>query len=109
MAGDKKSLFESDTKNRISLCNHNKTPRARYLPNGHKWQRRFWEHTILNDADYAVHMDYIHYNPVKHGWAIAVKNLPKGHKGQFKFSSLSQNGCLSIKLGGVGLGIVGSW
>jgi putative transposase len=29
------------------------------------WQRRFWEHTIHNDADYAAHMDYIHYNPVK--------------------------------------------
>lgn len=30
------------------------------------WQRRFWEHTIRDDADYAVHMDYIHFNPVKH-------------------------------------------
>ena len=31
------------------------------------WQRRFWEHTIRDDADYARHVDYIHYNPVKHG------------------------------------------
>ncbi len=31
------------------------------------WQRRYWEHTIRNDRDYAVHMDYIHFNPVKHG------------------------------------------
>jgi putative transposase len=31
------------------------------------WQRRFWEHTIRDDRDYAVHMDYIHFNPVKHG------------------------------------------
>ena len=30
------------------------------------WQRRFWEHTIRDDADYAAHMDYIHFNPVKH-------------------------------------------
>jgi putative transposase len=30
------------------------------------WQRRFWEHTIRDDRDYAVHMDYIHFNPVKH-------------------------------------------
>ncbi|TCV77439.1 hypothetical protein EDE11_1281 [Methylomonas methanica] len=40
------------------------------------WQRRYWEHTIINDADYAAHMDYIHYNPVKHGWAVTVKDWP---------------------------------
>ena len=31
------------------------------------WQRRFWEHCICNDTDFANHIDYIHYNPVKHG------------------------------------------
>lgn len=31
------------------------------------WQRRYWEHTIRDDRDYAAHMDYIHFNPVKHG------------------------------------------
>lgn len=31
------------------------------------WQRRFWEHTIRDDRDYAAHMDYVHFNPVKHG------------------------------------------
>ena len=30
------------------------------------WQRRFWEHTIRNEQDYKRHVDYIHYNPVKH-------------------------------------------
>ena len=30
------------------------------------WQRRYWEHLIKNDADYAAHMDYVHINPVKH-------------------------------------------
>ena len=30
------------------------------------WQRRFWEHAIRNDADLARHVDYIHFNPVKH-------------------------------------------
>lgn len=40
------------------------------------WQRRFWEHTIINDEDYASHMDYIHYNPVKHGWVKTVKDWP---------------------------------
>jgi putative transposase len=31
------------------------------------WQRRFWEHTIRDENDLQNHMDYIHYNPVKHG------------------------------------------
>ena len=38
------------------------------------WQRRFWEHAITDDRDYAAHIDYIHYNPVKHGWAKAAKD-----------------------------------
>ena len=32
------------------------------------WQRRFWEHLIRNEEDWRRHMDYIHYNPVKHGY-----------------------------------------
>jgi putative transposase len=31
------------------------------------WQHRFWEHTIRDDRDYQTHMDYLHFNPVKHG------------------------------------------
>ncbi|MBV8398555.1 MAG: transposase [Acetobacteraceae bacterium] len=31
------------------------------------WQRRYWEHTIRDDRDFAAHMDYPHFNPVKHG------------------------------------------
>lgn len=31
------------------------------------WQRRYWEHQIRDEADYQCHMDYVHYNPVKHG------------------------------------------
>jgi putative transposase len=32
------------------------------------WQRRFWEHCIRDEDDWRRHMDYIHYNPVKHGY-----------------------------------------
>jgi putative transposase len=31
------------------------------------WQRRFWEHLIRDDEDLSRHVDYIHFNPVKHG------------------------------------------
>ncbi|WP_028315322.1 REP-associated tyrosine transposase [Desulfatibacillum aliphaticivorans] len=33
------------------------------------WQKRFWEHAIRNEEDFIKHADYIHYNPVKHGYA----------------------------------------
>lgn len=40
------------------------------------WQRRFWEHTIRNEIDYENHLNYIHYNPVKHGLALKVADWP---------------------------------
>ncbi|HEB86371.1 MAG TPA: transposase [Gammaproteobacteria bacterium] len=40
------------------------------------WQRRFWEHTIRDENDWRRHMDYIHYNPVKHGHARSPGEWP---------------------------------
>ena len=40
------------------------------------WQRRFWEHTIRDETDFARHIDYIHYNPVKHGLVPQVCDWP---------------------------------
>jgi putative transposase len=40
------------------------------------WQRRYWEHQIHDDADFARHMDYVHYNPVKHGLVEQVRDWP---------------------------------
>ena len=40
------------------------------------WQRRFWEHQIRDDDDMARHVDYTHWNPVKHGLVKAVKDWP---------------------------------
>jgi putative transposase len=34
------------------------------------WQRRYWEHTLRDERDWERHMDYIHYNPVKHGYVM---------------------------------------
>jgi putative transposase len=31
------------------------------------WQRRYWQHTIRDENDFARHIDYVHINPVKHG------------------------------------------
>jgi len=38
------------------------------------WQRRFWEHLVRDASDLAAHLDYIHYNPVKHGLCAAPVN-----------------------------------
>jgi putative transposase len=38
------------------------------------WQRRFWEHTIFDEDDFNHHIDYIHYNPVKHGLVKKVSD-----------------------------------
>lgn len=40
------------------------------------WQRRYWEHQIRDDIDYAKHMDYLHFNPLKHGLVNNVKDWP---------------------------------
>jgi putative transposase len=40
------------------------------------WQRRFWEHTVRDDADFERHVDYIHFNPVKHGLVTRVRDWP---------------------------------
>jgi putative transposase len=40
------------------------------------WQRRFWEHTIRDEEDFNRHLDYIHYNPVKHGLVKNVADWP---------------------------------
>jgi len=40
------------------------------------WQYRYWEHTIRDELDYKRHMDYFHYNPVKHGLVDIVQEWP---------------------------------
>lgn len=40
------------------------------------WQRRFWEHTIRDEADLRTHIDYVHWNPVKHGHVRHVSDWP---------------------------------
>ena len=40
------------------------------------WQRRYWEHAIRDDADFERHVDYIHYNPVKHRLVTRAADWP---------------------------------
>lgn len=40
------------------------------------WQPRFWEHVVRDERDLAAHMDYVHYNPVRHGYVARVIDWP---------------------------------
>jgi putative transposase len=40
------------------------------------WQRRYWEHTLRDERDFSRHVDYIHFNPVKHGLVTRVEDWP---------------------------------
>ena len=40
------------------------------------WQRRYWEHTVADDVDFQHHVDYIHFNPVKHGLVEKAVDWP---------------------------------
>ena len=51
---------------------HSRTIRREYA----FWQRRFWEHLVYVDDDFRRHLDYIHWNPVKHGYVTNVSDWP---------------------------------
>lgn len=48
------------------------------------WQQRFWEHLIRDEEDWRKHVDYIHYNPVKHGMATKPEDWEYGSFRQAK-------------------------
>ena len=41
---------------------------------GRAWQRRYYDHIIRDESDFARHLDYLHYNPVKHGLVEHAKD-----------------------------------
>ena len=52
------------------------TPSKKKHREGTVWHRRFWEHAIRDEDDFRFHVDYIHYNPVKHKLVKRVKDWP---------------------------------
>jgi putative transposase len=40
------------------------------------WQKGFWDHVIRDERDFLNHLDYIHYNPVKHGYVSKPEDYP---------------------------------
>jgi putative transposase len=68
------------------------------------WQRRYWEHAIRDDADFERHIDYIHYNPVKHGLVARVRDWPHS-----SFHRYVKNGILPADWGGSAREMPGSF
>jgi putative transposase len=59
------------------------------------WQRRYWEHAIRDDLDLERHVDYIHFNPVKHGYVSKVADWPHS-----TFHRYVERGILPLDWGG---------
>ena len=66
------------------------------------WQRRYWEHAIRDDADLERHVDYIHYNPVKHGLVSRVSDWPHS-----SFHRYVERGMLPADWGGDAISMSG--
>lgn len=52
------------------------------------WQRRYWEHAIRDEEDYQRHLNYIHINPVKHGYCQSPHEWPYSSFHKFKRAGL---------------------
>jgi len=50
---------------------------------GRVWQWRFWDHIIRDQRDFNKHLDYIHYNPVKHGLVSSPLEYPHSSFAQY--------------------------
>ena len=70
------------------------------------WQRRFWEHQIRDERDFIQHVEYIHYNPVKHGLVSAPKDWPYSSFHQYVWRGVSPAdwGTGTVMTFGVGVG-----
>ena len=68
------------------------------------WQRRYWEHAIRDDADLERHIDYIHFNPVKHGLVSRVWDWPYS-----SFKQYVQRGDLPPDWGGDARNLAGEY
>lgn len=69
------SLIKAGFSRAITKTEHINTSRQHKRERG-IWQRRYWEHEIRNDLDLSRHVDYIHINPVKHGYVTTASAWP---------------------------------
>ena len=65
------------------------------------WQRRYWEHLVRDESDYEKHVDYVDYNPAKHGYVERVSEWPHStsHRYWLEHISVRLGGCAWIRIG----------
>ena len=69
------------------------------------WQRRYWEHTLRDEDDPIRHVDYIHFNPVKHGHATCVGEWPHSSFHRFvRLGILAEDWSGDVGVGNTGFG-----
>ena len=68
------NLIKGSFSKQIPIETH--TPTKKHKRERGIWQKRFWEHLIRDDNDYERHINYIHYNPVKHGYVTCPTHWP---------------------------------
>jgi putative transposase len=69
------------------------------------WQRRFWEHLIRDERDFERHVDYIHYNPVKHGFVGRPMDWPLSSIHRYiKLHILDENWTCDVEIERLGFG-----
>lgn len=68
-------LIKSFFSHRIPHGEHRRSSRIAKSERG-IWQRRYWEHMIRDEEDLCRHVDYTHFNPVKHGYVPRVADWP---------------------------------
>ncbi len=104
VAAWRRELFESLAPNKAQysreLADTDATIRQNEKGEYDVWQRRFWEHTVRDERDFQAHVDYIHYNPVKHGLVERVREWPYS-----SFHRFVRQGWLGVDWGGDGSSI----
>jgi putative transposase len=90
----RRSLFKSDFSRGLPAAQLRSASKVAKREKG-IWQRRYWEHAIRDDNDLERHVDYIHYNPVKHGLVSRVGDWPYS-----TFHRYVEQGILSADWGG---------
>jgi putative transposase len=73
--GEIKKLFTKAYHKRFGV-QENRSSSRKIRGEAALWQRRFWEHTIKDQDDYNRHVEYIHFNPVKHGLVENAADWP---------------------------------
>ncbi|KTD06854.1 REP-associated tyrosine transposase [Legionella jamestowniensis] len=78
-----------------ALLNQGQPLTKNYRNEYNLWQKRFWEHLIRDEQDKITHIDYIHYNPVKHNLVKQVQDWPHS-----SFHRYVRKGLLNYDWGG---------